>query len=80
MAARRQFSREFKLEAVKRGSQAQDGAGSAEKSRGLLREEVDLKFGFIAKHRGLAGQFDVQGTRCLEGPFLYLAEASAEPA
>jgi putative transposase len=39
--------------AAQRGRQAQDGARSAEKSRGLLREGVDLKFSFIAKHRGV---------------------------
>lgn len=34
------------------GGQAQDGARHPEKSRGLLREGVDVKFGFVAKHRG----------------------------
>jgi putative transposase len=34
------------------GGQAQDGARHPEKSRGLLREGVDVKFGFVAKNRG----------------------------
>ena len=29
------------------------GAGHPKKSRGLLREGIDVKFGFIAKHRGI---------------------------
>ena len=33
--------------------QAQGGAGHLKKSRGLLREGVDVKFGFMAKHRGI---------------------------
>lgn len=33
--------------------QVQDGARYPEKSRGLLREGVDVKFGFMAKHRGI---------------------------
>jgi hypothetical protein len=28
-------------------------AGHPKKSRGLLREGIDMKFGFIAKHRGI---------------------------
>ena len=32
--------------------QAQNGARHPEKSRGLLRQRVDVKFGFVAKHRG----------------------------
>ena len=32
--------------------QAQDGARHPEKSRGLFRQGVDVKFGFVAKHRG----------------------------
>ena len=31
----------------------EDGTQHPEKSRGLLREGVDVKFGFIAKHRGI---------------------------
>ncbi|MDT4874929.1 IS3 family transposase ISHar2 [compost metagenome] len=38
--------------AAQGGCQAQDGARHPEKSRGLLREGVDVKFGFVAKHRG----------------------------
>lgn len=34
------------------GGQAQDGARHPEKSRGLFRQGVDMKFGFVAKHRG----------------------------
>src|ERR1700691_1443794 len=38
------------------------------KSRGLLREGVDVKFGFIAKHRGgVASGMVVRGARCLAG-------------
>jgi hypothetical protein len=60
---RRKFTREFKLEEMKpeqldypveAGSdQAQDRAGHSKKSHGLLREGIDVKFGFIAKHRGI---------------------------
>lgn len=38
--------------AAQGGCQAQDGARHPEKSRGLLRQGVDVKFGFVAKHRG----------------------------
>ncbi len=38
--------------AAQGGCKAQDGARHPEKSRGLLREGVDVKFGFVAKHRG----------------------------
>jgi len=34
-----------------RGGQAQGRAGHPKKSRGLLREGIDVKFGFVAKHR-----------------------------
>src|SRR5260370_18698347 len=36
-----------------RSDEAQGRAGHPKKSRGLLREGIDVKFGFIAKHRGL---------------------------
>src|ERR1044072_8246333 len=36
-----------------RGDQAEGRAGHLKKSRGLLREGVDVKFSFIAKHRGI---------------------------
>ena len=36
-----------------RGGQAEGGTGHPKKSRGLLREGIDVKFGFIAKHRGI---------------------------
>ena len=36
-----------------RGDQAQSRARHPKKSRGLLREGVDVKFAFIAKHRGI---------------------------
>src|SRR5580704_3208981 len=36
-----------------RGDQAEGRARHPKKSRGLLREGVDVKFGFIAKHRGI---------------------------
>jgi transposase-like protein len=42
---RRKFTREFKLEAVRL---IKDRGG-----RGLLREGIDVKFSFIAKHRGI---------------------------
>ena len=35
-----------------RGHQAESRARHPKKSRGLLREGIDVKFGFIAKHRG----------------------------
>ena len=34
-------------------SEAEGGAGHPKKSRGLLREGIDVKFSFIAKHRGI---------------------------
>ena len=34
-------------------AQAEGRAGHPKKSRGLLREGIDVKFGFIAKHRGI---------------------------
>jgi putative transposase len=34
-------------------AKAKGGAGHPKKSRGLLREGVDVKFSFIAKHRGI---------------------------
>src|SRR3954451_24320871 len=36
-----------------RGDQAEGRAGHSKKSRGLLREGIDVKFSFIAKHRGI---------------------------
>src|SRR5260370_1713189 len=36
-----------------RSDEAQGRAGHPKKSRGLLREGIDVKFGFIAKHRGI---------------------------
>src|SRR5260221_6328326 len=36
-----------------RGHQAEGRARHPKKSRGLLREGIDVKFGFIAKHRGI---------------------------
>src|SRR5204863_9861461 len=36
-----------------RGCQAQGRTRYPKKSRGLLREGIDVKFGFIAKHRGI---------------------------
>ena len=36
-----------------RGDEAEGGAGHPKKSRGLLREGIDVKFAFIAKHRGI---------------------------
>src|SRR6516164_2844084 len=36
-----------------RGDQAEGRARHPKKSRGLLREGIDVKFGFIAKHRGI---------------------------
>src|SRR4029078_12560597 len=35
-----------------RGHQAQGRTRHPKKSRGLLREGIDVKFGFIARHRG----------------------------
>lgn len=50
------------------------------KSRGLLREGIDVKFGFIAKHRDLAGELDVRGARCLARRLLCLADTAAQSA
>ncbi len=36
-----------------RSNQAEGRARHPKKSRGLLREGIDVKFGFIAKHRGI---------------------------
>src|SRR5205085_1266496 len=36
-----------------RSDQAEGGARHSKKSRGLLREGIDVKFSFIAKHRGI---------------------------
>src|ERR1700736_1135191 len=36
-----------------RGRQAKGQTGYPKKSRGLLREGIDMKFAFIAKHRGI---------------------------
>src|SRR5207244_8686238 len=36
-----------------RGDEAEGRARHPKKSRGLLREGIDVKFGFIAKHRGI---------------------------
>src|SRR5579862_7544627 len=36
-----------------RSAQAEGRTGHPKKSRGLLREGIDVKFGFIAKHRGI---------------------------
>src|SRR5690606_31428449 len=40
-------------EAEEGSRQAQDGAGHPKKSRGLFRQGVDVRFGFVAKHRGV---------------------------
>jgi hypothetical protein len=34
-------------------TKAEGGAGHPKKSRGVLREGIDMKFAFIAKHRGM---------------------------
>ncbi len=39
--------------AQERKREAQDGARHSEKSRGLLREGIDVRFCFMAKHRGI---------------------------
>ena len=36
-----------------RGDPAEGGTRHPKKSRGLLREGIDVKFGFVAKHRGI---------------------------
>src|SRR5256885_2389489 len=36
-----------------RSGEVEGGAGHTKKSRGLLREGIDVKFSFIAKHRGI---------------------------
>jgi hypothetical protein len=87
---RRQFTREFKLEAVRlikeRGvsyaqafRQAESRTGHPKKSHGLLRERIDVKFGFIAKHRGSGRQSVVRGARCLARWLLCLADTIAQP-
>ena len=37
----------------RRGHEAQGGARHSKKGRSLLREGVDMKFGFVAKHRSI---------------------------
>jgi hypothetical protein len=49
-------------------------------SRGLLREGIDVKFSFIAKHRDLGRGLDVRGARCLAGWLLCLADTTAQSA
>ena len=64
-----------------RSDQAEGRAGHPKKSRGLLREGSDMKFAFIAKHRGiwpvewLCGALGVS-----RGGLLCLADATAKPA
>ena len=42
------------------------------KSRGLLREGIDVKFSFIASDlRDVAGGLDMQGARCLAWRLLF---------
>jgi hypothetical protein len=42
------------------------------KSRGLLREGIDVKFSFIASDlRDLAGGLDMRGARCLAWRLLF---------
>jgi hypothetical protein len=48
------------------------------KSRGLLRERIDVKFGFIAKHRDLGRGLDVRGAQCLAGRLLCLVDTTAQ--
>jgi hypothetical protein len=48
------------------------------KTARLLREGINVKFGFIAKRRGdLAGGLVVRGARCLARWLLYLADMLA---
>ena len=50
--------------------QAEGRAGHPEKSRGLLCEGIDVKFAFIAKHRGIwPADWLCGGARCLRGGF-----------
>ena len=44
---------QLEIARLKREVQAQGGARHPKKSRGLLREGIDVKFGFIARHRGI---------------------------
>ena len=61
--------------------QAQDGARHPEKSRGLLREGVDVKFGFVAKHRGIwpVGLM-CEALGVSRGGFYAWLDTAAEPA
>src|SRR5919205_2500802 len=58
-AARLPWQRPYEARAARdraaqaRSGEAEGGAGHPKKSRGLLREGVDVKFSFIAKHRGI---------------------------
>jgi len=55
------------------------------KSGGLLRQGVDLKFGFMAKHRSteapnsLAFGDDVRGAQCVPQLLLWLASRGRQP-
>ena len=51
---------------------------ASKKSRGLLREGIDVKFGFIAKHRGICPRVVMRGARCLAGWVLCLADTTAK--
>jgi transposase len=83
---RRKFTREFKLEAVRlikdRGVsyvQASQDLG-VRTSQWLLREGVDVKFGFIAKPRGSGRRVVVRRARCLARWLLCLADTTAQSA
>jgi hypothetical protein len=49
--------------------------------KSLLREGIDGRFGFIAKHRGdLAGGLGVRDALCLAGWLLCVAETAVQSA
>jgi len=50
-----------------RGRQAEGRTRHPKKSRGLLREGIDVKFGFIAKHRGSGRGMVVRGASVSAG-------------
>ena len=68
--------------AASQGSrQAHNGARHLEKSRGLLCQGVDVKFGVVAKHRGTwPANLNVRGARCLAKWPLCLDGEATQPA
>lgn len=79
MERRRTFSREFKLKAVKLVTER--GVAVAQAAKDLdVHENVLRKWVRGETPRGLAGQSDVRGARCLAEWLLRVAHTAQEPA